>query len=235
MTRIRKAVISAILSTVVVATLLLVPAGLIANQWTWSRGLWAVGVLGGGALVAQLALAIWRPDSFDVRMQAPVARRDQRQPWLDAVGLVAYMAFLGGWCVFLPWDVFRLQLITMPLPAISGLGLMAMIGGQAVSYGAVWQNAFAAPTVHDQTSDGQRVIDTGIYGVVRHPLYAGNLVTFSGLAVWLGSYAALAGVAVMLAFTVARIGIEERELRQRLPSYAEYARRVRARLIPNII
>lgn len=108
--------------------------------------------------------------------------------------------------------------------------------GLAISYAAVWQNAFATPTVHDQTADGQRVVDTGVYAFIRHPLYAGNLVTFSGLALWLGSYAALTGVAVMLAFTLARIMLlEEPHLLRALPDYADYAKRVRARLIPFLL
>lgn len=233
--RLRKALISAIVSTLVLAALLLVPAGLMAGQWAWPRGLWAIAILGGGGLVAQVALAIWRPASFDVRMQPPLARREQRQPWLDAVGLIVYLSFLVAWAVFIAWDVFRLQLTPAPSFAVSSLGLAAMFAGQVISYGAVWQNAFAAPTVHDQSAEGQKVIETGIYGVVRHPLYAGNLLTFSGLAVWLQSYPALGGVGIMLAFTLARIVIEERDLRHRLPAYGAYARRVRARLIPFIV
>ena len=231
--RIRKALIRASLSTAILAALLLVPAGLIAGQWIWPSGLVAVGVVGGATLVANVTLAIWRPASFDVRNQALGVGRKKRQPWIDAVGLIVYLGVLLGWTILLPIDVFRLHLAPVPTPGVSAAGLAAMVLGQAISYAAVWQNAFAAPTVHDQSGEGQVIIDTGIYGLIRHPLYAGNLVTFSGLALWLGSYAALAGVAVMLAFTIARIVvIEEPELRRTLPGYEDYARRVRARLVP---
>lgn len=233
--RIQRALASSAATALVLAGLLLVPAGLIAGQWSWPEGLVAIGVLGGGALISQLALAVWRPASFDVRMQGLKAAPERRQPWLDAVGLVGYICVLAAWGAFIPWDALRLHLLPAPSPAVAYLGLFGLFAGQAVSYAAVWENQFAAPTVHDQSSDGQVVIDTGVYRFVRHPLYAGNLVTFSGLALWLGSYAALAGVAVMLAFTIARIVIEERELRRTLPSYEAYTRQVRARLLPFVV
>ena len=63
----------------------------------------------------------------------------------------------------------------------------------------------------------------------------GNLLLFAGAALWLGSTAALIGVSVHLAATLARIRIEEAFLRENLPDYAAYAARVRARLIPFVV
>jgi protein-S-isoprenylcysteine O-methyltransferase Ste14 len=79
------------------------------------------------------------------------------------------------------------------------------------------------------------VIDTGVYAVIRHPLYAANLLLFGGLALWLGSWAAFAGLAVLLVATIGRIAIEEAHLRASLPGYADYARRVRGRLVPGLL
>jgi protein-S-isoprenylcysteine O-methyltransferase Ste14 len=95
------------------------------------------------------------------------------------------------------------------------------------------RNQFAAPTIHDQA--GQQVIDSGIYGLIRHPLYAGNLMLFAGGALWLGSTAAALATVAQLCATLWRIGMEEAYLRRTLPAYADYARRVRARLIPFVI
>lgn len=217
------------------AAALLVPAGLAAGAWTWPRGWIFVAVFGGLVIAGSTALAVFRPASFEVRRQGLVARRDQKQPWLDAVGSVIYMLFLLGWVAFIPLDVFVLRLLPSPPPLLSALGLGLSVAGVAITQLAVAQNRFAAPTVQDQTAAGQHVVDQGLYGVIRHPLYAGNLLLFGGMILWLGSTAALAGLAIMLAFTFARIALEEGELCARLPGYDAYARRVRARLIPFLV
>lgn len=125
----------------------------------------------------------------------------------------------------------------MPPPgwAVSAGGLAAVIAGIAIGYVAFGQNPFAAPTIHDQSDGGQRVIDTGLYGLVRHPFYAGMLLVYVGTALWLGSYAAAIGVTGFLLMTLARIAIEEAYLRDHLPGYADYARRVRGRLVPYLL
>ena len=113
--------------------------------------------------------------------------------------------------------------------------MATVVAGLAVVYAAIALNRFAAPTIHDQSAEDKQVIQTGLYGVVRHPFYAGMLVVYAGAAVWLGSYAAAIASSGFLVMTLARIHIEERFLRERLPAYAAYARRVRARLIPFLL
>jgi protein-S-isoprenylcysteine O-methyltransferase Ste14 len=76
------------------------------------------------------------------------------------------------------------------------------------------------------------LIDTGLYGHIRHPFYLGFLVFFLGLALWLESYAGVAALLLPFAFLVARIKVEEKTLRVTLPGYPEYTRRVRYRLVP---
>jgi protein-S-isoprenylcysteine O-methyltransferase Ste14 len=108
--------------------------------------------------------------------------------------------------------------------------------GAALTPIAVWENRFATPNVQDQTSQGQAIVETGVYRLVRHPIYLGNLLLSGGAPLWLGSYAgAYVGLGVVLVMTVGRIVIEERDLRARLPDYGAYARRVRARLIPFVL
>jgi protein-S-isoprenylcysteine O-methyltransferase Ste14 len=216
------------------AALLLLPAGLTrGGDWTWVRGWILLAVIGAVVTVGYVALAVWRPDSFRVRRQGVVGRAEQKQPWLDAVGSVIYFGWLVGWTAFIPLDVFTLKLLPQPSGPLSALGLAGCVAGLAIGQVAVAQNRFASPIVQSQA--GQQVIDRGVYGVVRHPLYAGNLLAFAGMALWLGSTAAACAVVVMLAFTFARIGLEERQLRADLPGYADYAARVRSRLIPFLL
>lgn len=217
-----------------VAILFLVPAGLLPDgTWFWPQALWLLAVLTATMTLGNVALAVWRPASFEVRRQGPIAPGDKKQPWIDAVGQVAYLVFLAAWVVFIPLDVFLLHLFPPPPPAAAAVGLVMASVGPAISYLAVWQNRFASGTIHEQ--EGQQVIDSGIYALVRHPLYAGNLLMFAGTALWLGSLAALLATTAHLAATLWRIGMEEGYLRTRLPGYADYARRVRARLIPFLI
>jgi protein-S-isoprenylcysteine O-methyltransferase Ste14 len=217
------------------AFLLLVPAGLVpGGTWLWVRGLAFVAVFAGISLAGNLALAIWRPAHFRVRQQSVVARRDRRQPLLDAIGSAGLIAFGMAWLVFIAIDVFRLHLLPAPSLWVSVVGAVTAMLGAALTPLAVWENRFATPNVQEQ--GGQVIAETGVYRLVRHPLYLGNLLLSGGAPLWLGSYAAATiGVGVVLVMTVGRIVIEERDLRARLPAYEDYASRVRARLIPFVM
>jgi len=218
-----------------VTILLLAPAVLVSGTWWWPSAWGFLAVFGTVSLASSVALAVARPASFAVRQQGLVAAKERRQPLIDAVGSVFYALCLAAWFAFIPVDVFRLRLMAAPPTAVSIVGGAAAIVGVMVAYLAIAQNRFAAPTIHDQTEDGQQVIDTGLYSVVRHPFYAGMLLVYAGLALWLGSYAALIAASGFLILTLARTVVEEAYLRRTLPAYADYARRVRGRLIPYVL
>lgn len=229
--------LSAALAVVaVIAMLLLIPAGVMpGGTWIWPRAWVALAATAGVTGAGSVLLAIYLPENFAMRQQGPVAHHGRRQPWIDAAGLVAYIIYLAAWVAFIPVDVFGLRLLPPPGDFASLAGGVAGVAGLVITQVTVAQNRFATPTVQDQSADGQVVVQSGLYSVVRHPLYAGNLLFFSGLAIWLGSTAALVGVLGQLLFTLARIVIEEGELRARIPAYADYARRVRGRLIPYVL
>jgi protein-S-isoprenylcysteine O-methyltransferase Ste14 len=180
---------------------------------------------------AQVGMAFARPASLEIRKKPAVAAHGQ--PLADTIGLVVFLAYLIGWFAFLPADAARLHLLPPLPPWAQVLGLMSVLLGCALGQLALWQNAFASPAVQAHT--GQTVVSTGAYGVVRHPLYTGNLLLFAGLALWIGSLAGLLGVAVILVATIGRILVEERHLRTELPGYAAYTQTVRARLIPYVL
>lgn len=224
---------SALTFLVPVAALLLVPAGLLGGAWIWPRGLVFLGLLSAIVVGAQVAIAVYRPASFEVRQQGLVADKAKRQPLIDVIALAAYFVLLVAWLVFIPLDAFALHVLPPPPGWVAGLGLVTALAGVTVAYSAIWQNQFAAPTIHDQA--GQQVVDSGVYGLIRHPLYAGNLMLFAGGALWLGSTAAALATVAQLAATLWRIRMEETYLRRTLPAYADYARRVRGRLIPYLL
>ena len=94
------------------------------------------------------------------------------------------------------------------------------------------ENAYLSRTIEVQ--DHQKVVDTGLYGVVRHPMYAATLVLFLSMPLVLGSPLSFLILLCYIPIIVKRIGNEEAVLAQGLEGYAEYCRRVRYRLIPYI-
>jgi protein-S-isoprenylcysteine O-methyltransferase Ste14 len=91
-------------------------------------------------------------------------------------------------------------------------------------------NSYAAANV--RVEEGQQVISTGVYGLIRHPMYFGGLFFFIGTPLALGSWWTLLLAPVFLPILVARILNEERVLERGLPGYVEYTNKVRYRLIP---
>jgi protein-S-isoprenylcysteine O-methyltransferase Ste14 len=94
------------------------------------------------------------------------------------------------------------------------------------------ENSYGASTI--QIAEGQTVISTGPYALVRHPMYAGALVMLIGTPLALGSWWGLFAVLLILPVLIWRLLDEERFLRQNLAGYAEYQTKVKYRLLPFI-
>jgi protein-S-isoprenylcysteine O-methyltransferase Ste14 len=102
-----------------------------------------------------------------------------------------------------------------------GLGVVGLV---------IIQNSYAASTV--QVQAGQKVVSTGLYGLVRHPMYTGNVIMLIGIPLALGSYWGLVVVIPGLIVLACRIRDEEKLLREQLTGYREYTEAVRYRLVP---
>jgi protein-S-isoprenylcysteine O-methyltransferase Ste14 len=220
-----RGLIGGLVQLAVLAALLLIPAG----TWHWPRAIQFLVVYGLVNSVSIVALARLAPASLEARLSAPSAKS---QPMADRVVTPLFIVSFCVWFAFLPVDVFRLRLLPLPPLEVSVLGVVVSLAGYAVIWTTLFQNAFAAPIVKDQSERGQVLIDTGLYGHIRHPFYLGFLVFFLGLALWLESYAGVAALLLPFAFLAARIKVEEKTLRVTLPGYPEYTRRVRYRLVP---
>jgi len=92
------------------------------------------------------------------------------------------------------------------------------------------ENAYLSRTV--KVEEGQTVVDTGLYGIVRHPMYAVTVLLFLMIPVILGSWYALAVFSVYPAVIIVRLKDEEALLTRELPGYAEYKKKVKYRIIP---
>ena len=104
-----------------------------------------------------------------------------------------------------------------------GLGVVALV---------IIQNSYAASTVRVEA--GQKVVSTGLYGLVRHPMYTGNVIMMIGIPLALGSYWGLIFVVAGLIVLALRIRDEEKLLQQELTGYRDYAETVRYRLAPGM-
>jgi protein-S-isoprenylcysteine O-methyltransferase Ste14 len=119
-------------------------------------------------------------------------------------------------------------------PWLVGTGFLLIALGYAFAAWALAENRFFSSVVRIQTERGHEVCDSGPYGFVRHPGYAGNIPPLFGIVLALGSVWTLIPAAVALVVTVIRTELEDRALQNELPGYRDYAQRVRYRLIPGI-
>ena len=105
-----------------------------------------------------------------------------------------------------------------------------VLGGYVVVFWTMKVNSFASRTI--QVESEQAVISTGPYGIVRHPLYMGRVITVLFAPLALGSYIALPIFALYIVFFILRLISEEKILRQQLPGYSDYCSYTRFRLVP---
>jgi len=181
-----------------------------------------------GATVAiTIYLAIYDPKLLERRMSAgPTAERETTQ---KVVMVFAFVGFVG----------------LLVLPALDHRfgwspvsSLVSVIGDALVSLGflvvfcVLRQNRYAASTI--QIAEEQKVISTGFYSAVRHPMYAGVLPLLVGTPLALGSWYGLFVLVILGPAFVWRLLDEEKFLQKNLPEYTEYTQKVHWRLIPGI-
>ena len=122
-----------------------------------------------------------------------------------------------------------------PVPIwVQAIGMLALFLSLAVVFLTFRVNSFASPVVKIQRERGHRVIADGPYRHVRHPMYAGAALLFLGVPLLLGSWYGLALAPLLTVGLAIRAVLEERTLARDLDGYADYAARVRCRLVPGI-
>jgi protein-S-isoprenylcysteine O-methyltransferase Ste14 len=201
-----------------------------AGTLGWIAGWAYLGLFFGIAVPITVSLARHDPALLRERMKPLI---QPGQPLWDKILMPAFLVAYLGWMVLMPLDAVRFRWSRMPV-WLEAAGAAGVALGMWICYLAFRENTFLAPVVRIQSERGQRVISSGPYRVVRHPMYAGALVLLPSSALMLGSWYGLAGSALLIAGLVTRTTLEDRELRQGLPGYQAYAGRVRWRLIPGI-
>ena len=219
-----KQIAGIVFNTCFFGVLLFVPAGTIL----WPRAWIFLGVVFAGTAVTTFVL----PEELLKERYKPPLQRGQ--PLFDRIGIFAFVGSFVAAVAFIPFDVFRLHLLRLPNIVTSICGLAGFAAGWALVTVAMRANAFAAPVVRHQQERGQRVIDSGPYRFVRHPMYSAVIPLLVGLSLWLGSYAGAIVAVVPTALIGIRAVLEEKFLRRKLPGYAEYLMRTRFRMIPYV-
>jgi protein-S-isoprenylcysteine O-methyltransferase Ste14 len=207
---------------VFIAALVFWPAGTLAYPAGWVF----VGLFAVGGLAMVLWLGRYDPHLLRERMASPLQRA--QAPW-DRVWLLTFMVAFCAWLAFMSWDAARTGFGAVPL-WLQVVGAAGILLDYAGTFWTFRENSFAAPVVKVQQS--QRVIDTGPYAFVRHPMYASALFLLLGMPLLLGSWFGLALAVVFILGVAWRAVHEEEALREGLPGYADYAARVRYRFIP---
>ena len=130
-------------------------------------------------------------------------------------------------------DAVRFQWSHMPV-FLQVVGAILIVSSIPVVLLTFRENTFATTAVRVQEERGQRVISTGPYYYVRHPLYAGSLLLFVGTPLLLGSWFGLVFAIVPIVGLGMRAILEESVLREELPGYDTYIKQVRYRFVPHV-
>jgi protein-S-isoprenylcysteine O-methyltransferase Ste14 len=189
---------------------------------------WALlAIFGGASLAVTLDLARRDPALLARRTQAgPVAETKGSQKVIQAMASLLFLAL-----VVVPGLDRRFGWSRAPLPAVVGGDLLVALGFYAV-FRVFRANTFTSGTI--EVAPDQRVVDTGPYAVVRHPMYAGALLLLAGMPVALGSLVGLLVFPPFVAVLAWRLLDEERYLAGHLAGYVEYARKTKYRLVPGL-
>ncbi|MFI5251892.1 MAG: methyltransferase family protein [Bacteroidota bacterium] len=218
-----RALRSSALGTITLAALLFVPAGTL-NYWeAWVL----MAVFVGGSVAITVYLAMKDPKLLERRMSGgPTAEKEPTQRIIMLWAMIGFIALL----VFPALDH---RFAWSPVPSyVALLGDALVTVGFLLVFFVIKINTYAASTI--QIAEGQQVISTGPYSLVRHPMYAGAMPLLLGVPLALGSWW---GVFVPILFTPAliwRLLDEERFLAKNLPGYSEYRDKVKFRLVPFI-
>jgi protein-S-isoprenylcysteine O-methyltransferase Ste14 len=217
-----KGLLSAALGLVAFGAMLFLPAGTFHYWQAW-------------VFLAVFALSTWipsvylmrtNPAALDRRMRGPLAETRPRQRMIVAVLFVAFPAMF----VVSALD-HRFGWSSVPA-SISLAGDVLVAVGLGIAMLVVVQNGYAAVNV--TVESGQTLVSTGLYGLVRHPMYTGNVVLMLGIPPALGSYWGLLLMIPGMVVLVLRILDEEELLTHELSGYRDYTQKVHYRLLPYV-
>ena len=215
-----QAVAKFLLGVGLVGVLIFLPAGTLgfANGWL------LMGILFVPMFLAGLVMLFANPDLLKSRLNAKEKQKEQ-----DLVVKLSGVMFLAGFVV--AGLGYRFGWYTLPKWAVICAAVL-FVAAYMLYAEVLRENIYLSRTI--EVREGQRVVDTGLYGIVRHPMYSATLLLFLSMPLVLGSVYAFA-IFLAYPFIIAkRIKHEEAFLERELDGYREYKQKVKYRLIPFI-
>ncbi len=212
------ALIKYIFGLVFVGLLLFLPAG----SFTYSNGWLFIGLLFVPMLILGIVLLIKSPELLEKRLDSKEKENTQKgvvaiSGLLFVVGFaVAGLDYRFRWSDVPSWVVF--------------IASVVLLISYALYAEVMRENVYLSRTIEVQ--ENQKVVDTGLYGIVRHPMYAVTIWLFLAIPIVLGSWWSLLCFLPYIAVIVVRINNEEKVLESGLEGYTDYKKRVKYRIIP---
>lgn len=205
---------------VLVGLLIFLPAGTLHYPYGWLL----IGLLFLPMLMAGFVMFFKSPDFLAKRLDVKEKQATQK-------GVIAFsgLMFVVGFVV--AGLDFRFGWSQMPLPVTITASVL-FLAAYTLYAEVMRENAYLSRTV--KVEEGQKVVDTGLYGIVRHPMYMVTTLLFLMMPIVLGSWFALIVFAFYPAIIIVRLKDEEALLTRELSGYAEYMQRVKYRMIPFI-
>jgi protein-S-isoprenylcysteine O-methyltransferase Ste14 len=210
---------------VVFALALFLPAGTLS----WTAG-WIFLLL---FFSFYFAVTLWlyrhNPGLMKERMR--LGAPDQ-QGW-DKVLFPVMEIFFIVWLIFISLDAVRFHWSLVPL-WLQAIGTMILLSSFYFLFLIFRENSYLSPVVRVQEEHGHKVVSTGLYHYVRHPMYMAILVFIVGTSLMLGSWYGLIFVIICMAILARRAVLEEHMLLKELPGYSDYTTQVKHRFIPYV-
>ena len=215
-----QALLKGVSGLIAAMVLLFVPAGTFSykNGWLFIAFLFIPMIVFGAFLLAKA------PKLLEKRLHTRESQSEQKLVILlssllfVAVFVIAGLDYRFGW--------------TKVPTAVVALGAVLLLTGYGMYMEVMRENAWLSRTVEIQ--EDQKVIDTGLYGLVRHPMYLATIILFLAMPLVLGSWISFVLMLLYPVVLVKRITGEEKVLEEGLPGYIEYKKKVKYRLFPFI-
>jgi len=212
-----------LVSVLLIGALLFLSAGRFDWLWAWLFiACW---------LLLMLVSAIVMRKSPDLINER--GRRAENIKGWDKVLMGIYSLVLFTAPVVAGLDAVRFEWSAMPL-ALHVIGGVLLIPAMIMPLWAMSTNAYLSTMVRIQDDRGHQAVTTGPYQYVRHPMYVGTIFFGLSIPLFLGSWWTFVPCGLIVVLFIIRTALEDKTLREELPGYAEYARRVRYRLLPGV-
>ncbi len=215
-----QAIIKFLAGFILVGVLIFLPAG----TWSWWQGWLLMGILFVPMFGAGLVMMKKSPDLLRKRLNAKEQESEQKTVLLLsgcmflAAFIVAGLNFRFGWIILPDW--------------VSWAAGAMFLAGYILYAEVLRENVYLSRTVEVQ--ENQKVIDTGLYGIVRHPMYMSTLLLFLAMPLVLGSVISFVIMLLYIPVIAKRIRNEEEVLEKGLEGYTEYKKKVKYKVIPYV-